>query len=75
MRRVRGVVHGTTAGLTVPQKGGRLAREATLDRTSTPQLFLASIHLSAWERNSPKYVAQTRGPLPPLEAQSTPSAS
>src|SRR5919107_1560471 len=37
MRRVRGVVHGPAAGLTAPQKGGRPAREATLDRAATPR--------------------------------------
>jgi hypothetical protein len=37
MRRVRGVVHGPAAGLSAPQKGGRPAREATLDRAATPR--------------------------------------
>jgi hypothetical protein len=39
MRRVRGVVHGPAAGLTAPQKGGRPAYEATLDRAATPRPF------------------------------------
>jgi hypothetical protein len=41
MRRVRGVVHGPDAGLTAPQKGGRPACEATLDRAATvrPSFF------------------------------------
>src|SRR5687767_5026281 len=37
MRRIRGVVHGPAAGLTAPRKGGRMAREATLDRVATPR--------------------------------------
>src|ERR687897_3817523 len=39
MCRVRGVVHGPAAGLTAPQKGGRPAYEATLDRAATPLPF------------------------------------
>ncbi len=39
MRRVRGVVHGPAAGLTAPQKGGRPACEAALDRAATPRPF------------------------------------
>ena len=39
MRRVRGVVHGPAAGLTASKKGGRPAREATLDRAATIQPF------------------------------------
>src|SRR5215204_2616402 len=35
MCRVRGVVHGPAEGLIAPQKGGRPAREATLDRAAT----------------------------------------
>jgi hypothetical protein len=35
MRRVRGVVHGPTAGLTASKKGGCPAREATLDQATT----------------------------------------
>jgi hypothetical protein len=37
MRRVRGVVYGPGAGLSAPQKGGRSAREATLDLAATPR--------------------------------------
>ena len=50
MRRVRGVVHGPAAGLTAPQKGGRPAREATLDRAATPRPFFLSLLPECVER-------------------------
>src|SRR5918997_6831580 len=43
MRRVRGVVHGPAAGLTAPQKGGRLAHEATLYQAATLRPFFLTI--------------------------------
>ena len=49
MRRVRGVVHGPAARLTASKKGGRPAREATLDRAATLRpsfLFLFTSRLA-----------------------------
>jgi hypothetical protein len=75
MRRVRGVVHGPTAGLTVPQKGGRLAREATLDRLLRPSFFLP-LFTRVRGRGILRSTSRKQEDLcRPLEAQSTPSAS
>jgi hypothetical protein len=42
MCRVRGVVHGPAAGLIASKKGGRSAREATLDLAATSRPFFFS---------------------------------